>query len=290
MNDPFARLGFAMARWRWFVIAIWLVITVVSGALFAPRTAGVLQGGGFILPNSESDDAEIILRDEFNASTASNLLAVFTTDDDKTIDDPDIAAEITAGLDRVAENEGVLQVLSVYNAQDPTLVSEDRRTTVAIISMAGIERERIERVEEIRHALEDVSIRHNVTGTAAINEDVQAVSERDLRKAEMFTIPIVLVLLLLVFRSIIAAAIPLMMGACSVVVTLALLYGIANQTDVSIFALNVASMIGLGLGIDFSLICVSRYREELASGRSVPTAVAMTMATSGRSITYSAIT
>ena len=289
MTDPFARLGFAMARLRWLVIGVWLVVVVGAVVLFAPNAASVLKGGGYVLPGSESDQAESILRDQFNASTASNLLAVFSTDGTP-IDTPEIAAEVTGALDRIAENEGVEQVASFYNTGDPTLISEDRQTTVAIISLTGTEGEMQERVAELREELEGLSVEHNITGTPAINLDIQATSEEDLRKAELFTIPIVLILLLLVFRSVIAAAIPLIMGAGSVVVTLAILYLIGQQTDVSIFALNVASMIGLALGIDFSLICVSRFREELAAGRSTSAAVAMTMATAGRSITYSAIT
>jgi RND superfamily putative drug exporter len=100
----------------------------------------------------------------------------------------------------------------------------------------------------------------------------------------------VLLLLLLTFRTIIAAAVPLVLGAASVVTALAAIYLIGSRTDVSIFALNVASMIGLGLGIDFSLIVVNRFREELARGRDPETAVMVTMATAGRSITYSGVT
>jgi RND superfamily putative drug exporter len=288
MTDPFARLGYTMARFRWVVIGIWVAV-IAAGALIAPKTASSLSGGGFILPGSESDQADVILRDEFNASTASNALIVFETGD-RTVDDPEVAAEITAALERVATVELVESVISFYSTGDASLVSTDRKTTVAVVSLTGDEGENQDAVAELREQLEGLSVEHNITGTPAINHDIQVVSEEDLRRAEMFTIPIVLVLLLLVFRTIVAAAIPLALGAGSVIVTLAIIYFVAQQTDVSVFALNVASMIGLGLGVDFSLIVVSRYREELASGKSVNDAVAMTMATSGRSISYSAIT
>src|SRR4029079_16647997 len=99
-----------------------------------------------------------------------------------------------------------------------------------------------------------------------------------------------MILLLIVFRTVISAVIPLIVGAASVLLALSAIYFIASHADGSVFALNVASMIGLGLGIDFSLIVVSRYREEIAKGHDRVTATAITMATAGRSITYSGIT
>ncbi|HET6317306.1 MAG TPA: MMPL family transporter, partial [Chloroflexota bacterium] len=116
------------------------------------------------------------------------------------------------------------------------------------------------------------------------------VSENDLRHAELVTLPIVGILLLLVFRTIVAASLPLLLGGASVVLALAVMYALTLFTDISIFALNTASMIGLGLGIDFSLIVVNRFDEELSRRKSTADAVIATVASSGRSIAYSGVT
>jgi RND superfamily putative drug exporter len=106
----------------------------------------------------------------------------------------------------------------------------------------------------------------------------------------MVTIPVVHILLLLVFRTAIAAAVPLILGACSIAIATGLIAAIGSVVDTSTFALNVASMIGLGLAIDFSLVVVSRFRQELAAGHGAADAVAVTLSTAGHSIAYSGIT
>ena len=134
------------------------------------------------------------------------------------------------------------------------------------------------------------SLYYYTAGRPAVYSDTLDTSETDLRRSELFTFPIVLILLLLVFRTVVAALIPLVLGACAVSIAMTILYLVGSHVDTSVFALNVGSMIGLGLGIDFSLIVINRYRQEMAGGRDPADALAMTMATAGRSITYSGIT
>ncbi len=290
MNDPFARYGAFIYRTRWMVLAIWLVILVVCGALFAPKAGSVLKAGGIEDPDSEAAEATRILEEEFNNSALNNAVIVYQSDE-LTVDDPVYRDAVVSNAEAIAEVEGVSSVVTFYTIGDPTLVSQDRRTTVVIISLEGDEGEAQEIVPDVRDAIVDVEgIEHYVTGTPAINHDFQVTSEEDLRRSEMVTIPLVLLLLVLTFRTIISAAVPLALGAAAVVTALSIIYFIGSRTDLSIFALNVASMIGLGLGIDFSLIVVNRFREEYALRKDAQLATALTMATAGRSITYSGIT
>jgi putative drug exporter of the RND superfamily len=288
MTDPFARLGATMARMRWIVLAIWAVILLVTGGFLAPNTASVLRAGGYFLPGSESARADELLGEEFNAATLNNLIIVFQSEE-MTADSPRYAAEVQGALDQVAAIEGVTSIASFYNTNNPALLSADRRTTVALVTVEGSESEVQDTVSEVREPLETLEVDYWVTGTGAISHDLEITAEHDLRKAEFFTIPIVMFLLLLVFRTVISAAVPLILGGSAVVTAMSILYLFGLQFDMSIFALNVASMIGLGLGIDFSLIVVSRFREELRTGRSTEQAIAITMATAGRSITYSGV-
>ena len=289
MTDPFARLGAWMARYRAAVLIAWAVVTIVCAVLFAPRTAGVLKAGGIGAPGSESDIADRTAEREFGASVVNNISIVFQSAT-LTVDDPEYAAEVQAVSDRVAAIDEVGSVVSFYNLGDPSLVSADRKTTFIVVALEGDEGATQELVPEVRETLDDTTLDWYVTGLPAINEDFQHTSEKDLARSELVTIPLIMILLLIVFRTIISAAIPLFIGAASVLLALTAIYFIASSADVSVFALNVASMIGLGLGIDFSLIVVSRYREEMARGHDRISATAVTMATAGRSITYSGVT
>lgn len=288
-NDPFARWSALMARFRWIVLVVWIAIMPVAGALGASKAAGVLRGGGFVVPNSASANAAATVGREFGGSNTSNAIVVLYSST-LTVDDPTFRDEATAALERIKALDGVRAVISYYDTKSPELVSADKRTTLAVVTLDEDEYLAQKRVSKLRDALKGLTIEHNVTGLPAISYDLEHTSEEDLKRAELITIPIVLVLLLLVFRTVVSAALPLILGASGVVTAIALLYVIGSNTTVSIFALNVASMLGLGLGIDFSLIIVSRYRDELAAGHSPRDALLLTMATAGRSIAYSAIT
>jgi RND superfamily putative drug exporter len=288
-SDSFARLGLLLVRFRWPVLATWIAVLVVAGGLLAPRAPKALKGGGFIDSDSESATAATLLDREFNASTFNNAVVVFRSTTE-TIDDPDFKDQVSAASDRLTRVPGVRQVQTYFSSANPLLVSPDRRTTIAIVPLAGDEGSIQEVVPGLRAALTDVTLEHYVTGTPALNHDLQTTSEQDLQRSEIFTVPIVGVLLLLVFRTVVAALLPLVVGAASIVLALAAMYLVSTLTDVSIFALNVTTMIGLGLGIDFSLVVASRFREELGSGRTIEDALAVTMATAGRSIAYSTLT
>ena len=285
MTDPFARFGAFIYRNRWRVLLAWLVVLVVCGA-FAPKASDVLRAGGIEAPGSDSAVGSVILADEFKVSALNNAAVVFRSDS-LTVDDPAFRAEVDRAAKRVAAADGVTGVVTYFGTRLETLVSKDRRTTIMFASLKGDEGEAQTHVKGVRKALDDVKLEHYVTGSAAVNHDFQKISEEDLRRAEVLTFALVLILLLVTFRTIVSATMPLILGAVAVVTATAAIYAIGSQTDTSIFALNVASMIGLGLAIDFSLIVVSRFREELATSGDARVASVITMATAGRSIVYS---
>ena len=288
MTDPFARLGSFMYRFRWWVLGAWLVILGICGA-FAPKAVDVLQSGGIEAPGSDSSVASGLLAGEFNVSALNNV-AIVLRSDTQTVDDAQFEEQVVDAGKRVRGVEGVTRVVTYYGTLLPTLVSEDEHTTIVFASLKGDEGEAQTYVEGVREALEETSLEHYVTGAAAVNHDFQETSEKDLKRAEVLTAGLVLLLLLFTFRTVVAAVVPLLLGAAAVISATAVLYLIGSLADTSIFALNIASMIGLGLAIDFSLIVVSRFREELAKHKDPQLATAITMATAGRSIVYSGIT
>jgi RND superfamily putative drug exporter len=287
MFDPFALMRATVVRHPRTVVALWLFVLVVAGAVLVPRTAKALRAGGFFVPDAESSQAAATMDREFDAANRNTVVVVFRSPT-LTVDDAEFVNQVAAAERRLSLVEGVRRLTSYYQTGTPVLVGRDRHSAITQVTVDGTESEVQQRVTEIRSALFDVTLEHYVTGQPASNVDVRTVSEQDLRRAEIITLPIVAVLLLLVFRTVIAAALPLVLGVSSVVLALAAMYLVTLKTDVSIFALNTATMIGLGLAVDFSAFIVNRFEEELDAGLLPADAAERTMATAGRSIAYSA--
>src|SRR5260370_6006857 len=127
----------------------------------------------------------------------------------------------------------------------------------------------------------------SIGGGPVFYEDIQSVSERDLRRAEMLAFPFAIIALLLVFRSVVAAVLPALVGGAAVVVSLALIFGLGHITNLSIFVLNITTLFGLGLGVDYSLFMVSRFREELPHARNVEEPLPIPVATPDPPFTFS---
>ncbi|MBV9581619.1 MAG: MMPL family transporter, partial [Chloroflexi bacterium] len=289
MFDPFALWAQVVVRLRWVILAAWAILLLLAATLLAPHAAAVLQPGGFYVPDSESTQAATELDQSFDGANRSNLSVVFHFPD-ATIDDPSVKAQLSQADALLAAVPGVRHVDSYTQTGTPLLVSKDRHTAISVVTVNGTERAIDDSVPDLRAALQPISLEHYVTGQPASNADTRDVSEADLRHAELITVPVVGMLLLLVFRTVLATTLPLVLGGASVTVALAAMYLLTFTSDISIFALNTASMIGLGLGIDFSLIVVNRFQEELDRGLDPHAAVAATMASAGRSIAYSGFT
>ena len=288
MTDPFAALGVVMVRRQRLVITVSVVFLVLAGSLWF-RANDVVKTGGFDLPNSPSANVKQILGRDF-AATAGYTAVVIYHSPTLTVSDSAYRDEVISSSQRVRSVQNVRFVLTFFNSGYPTLVSRDRHTTMALVTVTGSEGAQAKTIPELRQRLRSLSIEHYLTGYAPLEEDTLATSEEDLRRFELIAFPIILILLLLVFRTGVAATMPLLLAAWSVTLTTALIGLLGSLTDVSVFALNVASMIGLGLAIDFSLIMITRFRQEMAAGLEPPEAVVRTMSTAGRSITYSAVT
>jgi putative drug exporter of the RND superfamily len=287
MNDPFVRLSTFVIRWRWPVVAIWAVMLVVASGFLAPKAADVVKGGGFSMPGSESVQAADVLQREFKLSPDNTVVVVYRSPS-LTVDQPGYRKDVADSSHRIAGLAHVASVLTFYNSGDGSLVSRDRHVTLGIVSLSGTQSDAQKAVSKLRDQLKGISLQHYATGKPAIDADTFKTSEEDVKRSELVTIPVVLILLLLVFRTVISSLLPLILGACAVFLSQAFIYLIASHLDTSIFSLNVSSMIGLGLGIDFSLMIVSRLRGERAAGRAPREALTIAMATAGRSIAYSA--
>ncbi|MFB7371603.1 MMPL family transporter [Streptomyces sp. NPDC056222] len=279
---------FVTARPR-LSLLVALVITALS-VLAGSGVADRMGSGGFQDPDAESTYATQVLEREFPASQPNLLLLVSAREGG--VDDPAVAAEARRLAQRLDAERGVSGIGSYWGTGSPALRSEDGRQAVIVARVDGDEKEAGEILERIapdyRGAHGPVEV--SVGGQLAVQHEMQTVIEEDLLRAELIALPVTLVLLVMVFGSAVAAMLPLGIGIVAILGTNAVLRGLTELTDVSVFAQNLTTALGLGLAIDYALFVVRRFREELGRGADTRTAVGITLRTAGRTVLFSALT
>jgi putative drug exporter of the RND superfamily len=281
----FHAIGNFCFRFRWIVIVVWVVLFGVS-VVATPLLANVLTAG-FTNPNAPSQVASAQIEKTFNQGETS-VLVVFKSDTLKATSDEFKAAEQKA-LDAVsAANIGDLQRVQTYaSTGSDLLVSKDGLSSVAVFSFSAQSQTVQKELPAIRTALSGGQLKTYVTGGPAVNEELTSYSFKDLRRVEVYGLPLALIALIFVFGSLVSAAIPVVIGGVAVTTTLGGMYLAARLTGMSIFAMNTATLLGLAVAIDYALFMVSRFREELHKGATVNEAVAVTTARAGRSVFFS---
>ncbi|MFB6835406.1 MMPL family transporter [Streptomyces sp. NPDC056361] len=287
---------FATARPR-LTLLVALVLTALA-VLAGGGVADRMGSGGWEDPSAESTYATKALEREFPGSQPNLLLLVDTGAEaagaggTAAVDAPAVAAEARKLAERLAAEPGVDGVGSYWSTGSPALRSEDGRQAVIGARIAGEEKDAAAVLDRIApeyrgtHGPVEVSL----GGGLAVRHEMQTVIQEDLLRAELIALPLTLVLLVMVFGSAVAALLPLGVGIVAILGTNAVLRGITEFTDVSVFAQNLTTALGLGLAIDYALFVVRRYREELAAGADTHTAVRTTLRTAGRTVLFSALT
>ena len=252
---------------------------------FAPRLSGQLTPGGFEIAGSTSELARATILARFSGDFPTTLTAVLSPRD--TTGDPAALDAAIAGVRRAWLADPL-----VGRVADP-IRSRDGRSVFLVAGIrAGLDaalKDADRLIGDARSGATD-AVAVQVTGGPAIFDDFDRVNERDLRRSEVIQIPIVLVILLMVLGSLIAASLPILTTLTALVVTLGALFFVARGADLSIYVQNIVPLVGIGVGVDYSLFLVKRFGEELRAGRAVRDAVAITMHTSGRAIFFSGLT
>ena len=276
------------------VLAMAFLLLVLCG-IYGASASQHLLAGGYSDPNSESAQAAQQINDTFQRGGLQVVLKLDAPAGTDMENDPRAAA---VGKSLVTELDGIPYVqqpiLSVW--QDPTLapglVSKDRSSALIIATLDGGEADAPAHAKEVASRFEGtrdgISIR--VGGEGLVFQQVNEQTTRDLALAEGIAIPVSFLVLIVVFGGVLAAMLPIGVGIIAIVLTFALLRLIGTVTDVSIFALNLTTAMGLALAIDYTLLLVTRYREEVADGRDRRSAILRTMSTAGRTVAFSAIT
>ncbi len=294
----FQRLGLLVAGHRWLAIAAWAVLLLAALPL-APRAGSVLRAGGFTLPDLPASQARATLAQL--GAPPSALVIVVESQTDARAGQPAFEQAVAAAL---ADVPGAEHVTAVQDHRlHPRQVSPDGRVVYELAFLDLQPDDSPQALAPVRAALHpQPGLRILLGGGPAFYGDIQAVSEADLHRAELVSLPLAALALLLVFGGVVAAGVPLVVGGSAVLVALATIFLLAGATPMSIFVLNLATLLGLGLGVDYSLLLTSRFREELArrgGGRradgtidraAVDEAVAVTVATAGRAVFFSGLT
>jgi RND superfamily putative drug exporter len=284
MFDAIAR---TISRHPWRVVISGIAFAAVCG-IFGGPVAGLLQGGGFNDPASQSSTAANRIEAATGVRPDGGVIVVVKTGQpttgQATIDEVNRVTQI------VAADPGVKVAINYYVTNSSALVSNDGTETLVIGELRSMsDAEAGVAATRIKQALAgDPAVK--VGGFGLANTQVQSQVSADLAKAEELAFPILFLLSLWVFRGAVAALLPLLVGGVTILGSFLGLRLVTLETPLSIFALNLVTGMGLGLAIDYSLFMVSRFREELAAGRTTDEALRQTLNTSGRTILFSSLT
>ena len=261
-------------------------MVLVGCAFLAPRVESVLTSG-FGEQDTEAQRAFEILEEEGVLNQAI-VIPVFSHDT-LTVHDPAYEARARTVLSALEQYPGVARIDSYFSSRNVKLVSPDGRTTYALVGLDIPLDEVLDEVPKMRAVVPEVELDVWLTGGSAIFSDINEYTGEDLRRAEFITFPLVALALLVIFRTVVSVAAPIAIGLLGLGITLASIYLLGLVTSMSVFALNTATLLGVGAAIDYSLLMVSRFREELEKN-SVEESVALTVGMAGRAILFSGIT
>jgi RND superfamily putative drug exporter len=292
MLQRIARLAIAAPR-RILAVA---TLVLVAAAIFGIPVAKSLSAGGFQDPASESAQAIKLLTDKFGQSDQQLVIMLTAPDGAQSAQARSAATDIVT---QVQGSAGVYNVVSAWTgptARPPhlatDLVSKDGKSGLIVANLKGGENNAQKYAKSIAarvvHDRDGVTVRAG--GTAMAYDQINSQNERDLLLMESLAIPLSFLVLVWVFGGLLTAALPVCLGGLAIVGSMSVLRLISFGTDVSTYALNLSSALGLALAIDYTLLIISRYRDELADGRDPDEALIRTMATAGRSVLFAATT
>ena len=280
------KLGRFAYRRRWLVLAAAMAFLAVAVA-WGTGVFGRLTSGGFEDPGSESARAAAVAAADLGRDDAD--VVVLYRSADRTVDDPAYRQAVTGTLEALP-SDAVARTVSWFGTGAPGLVSADRHATYAVLTLRGDEQQRTDALERIEDRLAAPGLQTEVGGATTVGRDISEQVSKDIARAETLSMPVLLVLLVLVFGTVVAASLPLVIGVVAILGAFTALHVLSLVTEVSVFSVNVVTILGLGLAIDYGLFVVGRYREELARGLDTEAAIVATMATAGRTVAVSGLT
>lgn len=287
----FEKLGKFINRRKKPVLVTFVIALLLSG-FFGFQAFSRFDSGGYNDPNSDSAKVQQILEDEFDFKQPSLVLAVGSNS--QNIDDPKVALGANELEKELKKEEAVENVISYWSAGNaPFLKSEDGNSGLMFVYFKTSDFTEADKLggifqEKYDEKFKDLDV--YISGQAVFANAINGRIQDDLKIAESIAIPLTFILLLIIFGAMVAASMPLVIGITSIIGTFLVMYLLTFVTDISIFVLNLTTGLGLGLGIDYALLIVNRFREELAKGVKKDKAIVNTMKTAGKTVFYSGLT
>ncbi|MEJ7763767.1 MAG: MMPL family transporter, partial [Thermomicrobiales bacterium] len=283
----------------WLVIGAWVIALVVSGVVAATSLGGVLTSDITLTNDPTSLQGFHLLDERMEGSTALSETVVIRSET-TTVDDAAFRAEVDRVAGGLRALPGVVSgVLTYYEVNDSApdqaggLVSADRRATLIPVTLTGTFDEATERFGQFEDALHDGAadgFQVLTIGDISVDETFNSTSEGDLQTAEIFGLPIALLILIVFFGALVAAGIPVLLSLISIGVAVGLTAVVGQVFELSFFVVNMITTIGLAVGIDYALFTVERYREERRRGLDKMAAIEMAGATSSKAVFFSGLT
>jgi putative drug exporter of the RND superfamily len=286
----FNKLGSLIVAKSKLIFAIYLIAVILAGGI-GSAVFGKLDSGGYSDPKSDSAKAFTYLTDVFKVKDPAVVLVVETKDG---ITNPIAIASATKLENQVKTESGVDSTLSYWSAGGaPSLKSTDGKSAFLFIFSDDVDWDNVQSLGKNIQAkydgkFEDLTV--YASGTGVFAHAINTKISEDLKLSESISIPLTFILLVFVFGGLVASAMPLLVGVSAILASFLVIYLLTFVTGVSIFALNLITGLGLGLGIDYALLIVNRFREELHAGRSVDESIKRTVNTAGKTVFYSGLT
>jgi uncharacterized membrane protein YdfJ with MMPL/SSD domain len=284
------KLATMSARHPWRTIGAWVVAVVLGVVAIGALLGGALTTEGNPTNNPQSERAKDVLDASF-ARTAGAVVTdiVVVRSSRYTVDAPQYQALVRRVESEVRRAEGVTSVLSYLDSRDPSLVTRDRHATM--VQFAADSDDGIDDIIGTVERADASPFAASVTGQETLNHDFNELSQSDLKSGELqFGLPAALIILLLVFGTVVAGLVPLLITLPSIVVALGIVAGLAHVFSLSVFVINMLTGMGLALAIDYALFVLSRFREERARGQEKHDAIAVTARTANRAVIFSGTT
>ena len=287
----FERLGHLIAKRKKSVLSLFLLATVLAGGI-GSQVFSRFDSGGYSDPNSDSAKVWEYLDETFNVKDPAIVLVV--DGKDKSVDDPEVVASAQKIESQVRSESSTENVISYWSAGGaPSLKSKDGTSAFIFVYLKSTDFTEIDKLggeyqKKYDGTFENVEV--YASGGAVFANAINGRIQNDLKISEAISIPLTFLLLLFVFGAMAASAMPLLVGVTAILGTFLVMYLLTLVTDVSIFALNLTTGLGLGLGIDYALLMVNRFREELAKGLDNESAIVNTLRSAGKTVFYSGLT
>lgn len=286
INKAFYKLGHLIYHWRWFTIVLWFII-LLAFVPFIPNVITPFKTTGFIDDNALSTQASHNLDKALGYNSYNKIIIMYSSHS--------LSASSSAFEHKIKQSLSDLDkfpipIEIIYPSHNSKQISKDKHTAFAVIIVKSLQPINDKQLEELTSLIKKPShMKMQLGGESIFTTNVNKQTEKDLYRADFIASPVALVTMILVFGSIVAALLPILLGGGCAFITLIVLYFLGQAFTLSIFTLNIALMLGLCLSLDYCLFVISRFRDELREQPSVIEAIAVTQSTAGRAVFFSGI-